>query len=160
MEIEKFISVSINDFIPSNMQDYQLHFDELGILKQSVQIKQKSASTSSGAVTSTSPNSASNTTTFATLNSPTAAPSSPIASNSQLTILTPSKPPLPPPPPPLPLLPQEPATTPPVKLQQQVSQTAQPQIVRLGLKSVNEEQGKISFSLSLSATFYFLFIII
>jgi len=33
-EIEKFISVSISDFIPSNLLEFQLQFDELGILKQ------------------------------------------------------------------------------------------------------------------------------
>ncbi|CAF0915606.1 unnamed protein product [Brachionus calyciflorus] len=33
-EIDKLIKVSINDFLPNNFNDYQLHFDELGILKQ------------------------------------------------------------------------------------------------------------------------------
>ena len=34
MEIDKYIKVSISDFIPNNLQDYSIEFDELGILKQ------------------------------------------------------------------------------------------------------------------------------
>lgn len=34
MEIDKYIKVSISDFIPTNIQDYSIEFDELGILKQ------------------------------------------------------------------------------------------------------------------------------
>ena len=34
MEIERYIKISVNDLMPSNVMDYQLQFDELGILKQ------------------------------------------------------------------------------------------------------------------------------
>jgi len=33
-EIDKYIRISINDFIPAILDDYSLEFDELGILKQ------------------------------------------------------------------------------------------------------------------------------
>ena len=33
-EIDKLIKVSISDFLPTNYNDYQFQFDELGILKQ------------------------------------------------------------------------------------------------------------------------------
>jgi hypothetical protein len=34
IEIDKYANISISDFIPSNVQDYKLEFDNLGILKQ------------------------------------------------------------------------------------------------------------------------------
>ncbi len=33
-EIDKYIRISISDFIPTNLNDYSIEFDELGILKQ------------------------------------------------------------------------------------------------------------------------------
>jgi len=33
-ELDKYTNVSLNDFIPANFQDFQLQFDELGILKK------------------------------------------------------------------------------------------------------------------------------
>ena len=38
-EIDKYQKLSIDDFIPSNLQDYQLQFDELGVLKKVNQSK-------------------------------------------------------------------------------------------------------------------------
>lgn len=34
MEIERYVKISVSDLIPSNFMDYQLQFNELGILKQ------------------------------------------------------------------------------------------------------------------------------
>ncbi len=33
-ELDKYTNVSLNDFIPANFHDFQLQFDELGILKK------------------------------------------------------------------------------------------------------------------------------
>ena len=33
-ELERYMNVSINDFIPSNFTEFQLQFDDLGILKK------------------------------------------------------------------------------------------------------------------------------
>ena len=33
MEIDKYMSIKISDFIPANGQDFRLKFDDLGILK-------------------------------------------------------------------------------------------------------------------------------
>ena len=33
-ELDKYTNVSLNDFIPGNLTDFQLQFDELGILKK------------------------------------------------------------------------------------------------------------------------------
>jgi hypothetical protein len=34
MEIDKYVNMSIKDFVPSNSQDTSIHFDDLGIMKQ------------------------------------------------------------------------------------------------------------------------------
>ena len=33
-EIDKYIRISISDLLPTNLNDYSIEFDELGILKQ------------------------------------------------------------------------------------------------------------------------------
>jgi hypothetical protein len=33
MEIDKYMNVTINDFIPSGCEDFKVKFDDLGILK-------------------------------------------------------------------------------------------------------------------------------
>jgi len=39
MEIDRFMKVSITDIIPSNVPEYEIKFDNLGILKQFVPTK-------------------------------------------------------------------------------------------------------------------------
>jgi hypothetical protein len=38
MEIDKYVNMSIKDFVPSNSQDISIQFDELGIMKQVCQL--------------------------------------------------------------------------------------------------------------------------
>jgi hypothetical protein len=34
VEIDKFVNLSVADFIPNNLNEFSFEFDELGILKQ------------------------------------------------------------------------------------------------------------------------------
>jgi len=60
-EINSYINVSLNDFIPSNCQDFVVKFDEMGILKQysntiTVQSRLRAVATSQSLSTVISPN--------------------------------------------------------------------------------------------------------
>jgi hypothetical protein len=46
-ELDKYTNISLSDFLPPNFQDFQLKFDELGVLKKYITNSNKNASSSS-----------------------------------------------------------------------------------------------------------------